>query len=130
MIDYLREKGVQVEWSTTAESLETDQNDLPVVHVSRGLGEKDTIKAQYVTGCDGVHSWTRDQLQIPMDALSAPSEESTWGVMDIVPISDFRTSSFPAEGKMLTPYQPISANPAPSTLVREAGLCSCRARTV
>lgn len=96
MIDYLREKGVQVEWNTTAESLEINHDDLPVVRVSRGQGEKDTIKTQYVIGCDGVHSWTRHQLQIPMDALSAPSEESTWGVMDIVPISDFRTSSIPA----------------------------------
>lgn len=130
MIDYLREKGVQVEWNTAAESLEINHDGLSVIHVSRSQGEKDTIKAQYVIGCDGVHSWTRDQLQIPMDALSAPSEESTWGVMDIVPISDFRTSSFPAEGKMLTPYQPISANPVPFTLVREAELCSCRARTV
>lgn len=129
-MDYLHEQGVQIEWNTAAESLEINHDNLPVVHVSRGHGEKDTINAQCVIGCDGVHSWTRDQLQIPMDALSVPSEESTWGVMDIVPISDFRMLSFLGEGKMLTMHQPISANPAPSTLVREAGLCSFRARTV
>jgi len=30
-----------------------------------------------------------------MDSLSARSEESIWGVMDFVPISDFRTASIP-----------------------------------
>ncbi|BCR90132.1 uncharacterized protein ACHE_60018A [Aspergillus chevalieri] len=89
MIDYLRGKGVEVEWSTAAESLEMDHDDLPVVYVSRGQVGKDIISARYMIACDGARSWTRDQLHIPMDSLSAPSEESIWGVMDFVPISDF-----------------------------------------
>jgi len=95
MIDYLRGKGVEIEWSTAAESLEMDHEDLPVVHVSCGQDRKDAISARYMIACDGAHSWTRDQLHTPMDSLSARSEESIWGVMDFVPISDFRTASIP-----------------------------------
>lgn len=114
MIDYLRGKGVEVEWSTAAESLEMDHDDLPVVYVSRGQVGKDIISARYMIACDGARSWTRDQLHIPMDSLSAPSEESIWGVMDFVPISDFRTSPIPASGEMLTcdsRYTPILRHP-------------------
>lgn len=97
LIDYLHERGLQVEWDTTAELLETGQYDLPLVHVNRRNGEKDTIKAQYMIACDGAHSWAREQLEIPMDAFSAPSQDGIWGVMDFVPITNFRTSSIPAE---------------------------------
>ncbi|KAJ5151482.1 uncharacterized protein N7482_010734 [Penicillium canariense] len=44
------------------------------------------IKAKYLIGCDGAHSWTRKKLNIP---LQGESTDHVWGVIDVVPISDF-----------------------------------------
>ncbi|KAJ6109182.1 hypothetical protein N7486_001416 [Penicillium sp. IBT 16267x] len=52
----------------------------------RSSGRKETIKAKYIIGCDGAHSWTRKQLDIPFEGAST---EHIWGVIDVVPISDF-----------------------------------------
>lgn len=46
-----------------------------------------TINCRYLIGCDGAHSWVRDQLGIEMEGEQT---ESVWGVMDIVPITNFR----------------------------------------
>lgn len=97
MIDYLNERGVRIEWSTRAESLDMDEESV-MVHVNRGHDtEKQTIKSRYVIACDGAHSWTRERLQIPMDASE---EDSTWGVMDVVPITDFRMPAAYNRGSM------------------------------
>ncbi|KAJ5147146.1 hypothetical protein N7526_000498 [Penicillium atrosanguineum] len=37
------------------------------------------VKAKYLIGCDGAHSWTRKQVDIPLEG----------GVIDIIPITDF-----------------------------------------
>ncbi|KAL8985987.1 MAG: hypothetical protein Q9177_004285 [Variospora cf. flavescens] len=47
----------------------------------------ETIKAKYVIGCDGAHSWTRAQLGFFMDGEQT---DYIWGVLDIVPLTDFR----------------------------------------
>lgn len=47
----------------------------------------ETIKAKYLIGCDGAHSWTRTQLGL---SLEGESTEHVWGVMDIVPLTNFR----------------------------------------
>ncbi|KAJ5937769.1 hypothetical protein N7454_004111, partial [Penicillium verhagenii] len=47
---------------------------------------KENIKAKYIIGCDGAHSWTRKQLNIPFEGAST---EHIWGVIDVVPISNF-----------------------------------------
>ncbi|KAJ5917397.1 hypothetical protein N7466_010951 [Penicillium verhagenii] len=47
---------------------------------------KENIKAKYIIGCDGAHSWTRKQLDIPFEGAST---EHIWGVIDVVPISNF-----------------------------------------
>ncbi|KAJ5753152.1 hypothetical protein N7520_010069 [Penicillium odoratum] len=47
---------------------------------------KETIKAKYIIGCDGAHSWTRKQLDIPFEGAST---EHIWGVIDVMPISNF-----------------------------------------
>lgn len=49
-----------------------------------------TIKAKYLVGCDGAHSWTREQIGV---SLSGGSTDQVWGVMDIVPLTDFRKFS-------------------------------------
>lgn len=48
----------------------------------------ETIKAKYVLGCDGAHSWTRKQAGL---SLEGEQSEHVWGVMDIVPLTNFRT---------------------------------------
>lgn len=63
------------------------------VSVEDSNSEKlETIHARYLVACDGAHSWTRRQLQVPTEARS---ERSTWGVIDIVPITDFRMHRLP-----------------------------------
>ncbi|KAJ5188266.1 Monooxygenase FAD-binding [Penicillium cf. griseofulvum] len=46
----------------------------------------ETIKAKYLIGCDGAHSWTRKQLKIPVEGSNT---DHIWGVIDVVPLSDF-----------------------------------------
>lgn len=45
-----------------------------------------TVKAKYVIGCDGAHSWTRSQLGIKMNGEQT---DFVWGVIDIIPITNF-----------------------------------------
>ncbi len=49
--------------------------------------QTETIKAKYVVGCDGAHSWTRRQINSVMEGEQT---EYIWGVLDIIPITDFR----------------------------------------
>ncbi|RLL96058.1 hypothetical protein CFD26_106069 [Aspergillus turcosus] len=49
-------------------------------------GNVETVKAKYLIGCDGAHSWTRKQLNIPFEGSTT---EHIWGVVDMVPITDF-----------------------------------------
>ncbi|CAG8185028.1 unnamed protein product [Penicillium nalgiovense] len=93
-VDYLVSKNVYVERHKVAESLHLlsddgdDTQQFPVIVGARGVEkyEKDTIHARYLIACDGAHSWVRNQLDVPADEVS---EASTWGVLDIVPITDF-----------------------------------------
>ena len=47
----------------------------------------ETIRAKFLIGCDGAHSWVRQQLHI---AMEGELTDITWGVLDILPITDFR----------------------------------------
>lgn len=49
-------------------------------------GQEDIIKAKYMLGADGAHSWVRDQLGFK---LHGDSTDYIWGVLDIIPITDF-----------------------------------------
>ena len=48
---------------------------------------REEIKAKYVIGTDGAHSWTRRQLGFSMEGEQT---DFVWGVVDLIPISDFR----------------------------------------
>ena len=52
----------------------------------RTSGQSETIHAKYMLGCDGAHSWTREQLGLRMEGEST---DTVWGVMDIMPMTDF-----------------------------------------
>lgn len=45
------------------------------------------IKAKYLLGCDGAHSWTRRQLNLKLEGQQT---EHVWGVIDIIPLTNFR----------------------------------------
>jgi phenol 2-monooxygenase len=49
-------------------------------------GSVETIHAKYVVGCDGARSWVRNWLGFE---LQGDSTDYIWGVLDIVPITDF-----------------------------------------
>jgi len=49
--------------------------------------ERETVQAKYVVGCDGAHSWIRRRLKIP---LEGERTNKHFGVVDIVPLTDFR----------------------------------------
>ena len=52
-------------------------------------GMSEIVHAKYVIGCDGAHSWTRRQIGAE---LEGEPTDFIWGVLDIVPITDFRKS--------------------------------------
>ena len=56
-------------------------------HAHAEEGELESIKAKYLLGCDGAHSWTRQQLGLPLEGKQT---DHVWGVMDIIPLSNFR----------------------------------------
>lgn len=48
---------------------------------------EETVRARYIIGCEGAHSWTRRQLGFGMEG---ESRDTVWGVIDLVPITNFR----------------------------------------
>ncbi|KAI2618404.1 putative phenol 2-monooxygenase [Hypoxylon sp. NC1633] len=64
---------------------EDDEEDLIQKSQSRaGTGE--IVYAKYVIGCDGARSWTQRALGFE---LQGEATDFIWGVLDIVPITDF-----------------------------------------
>ncbi|WQF78480.1 Putative FAD-binding domain, phenol hydroxylase dimerization domain, Thioredoxin-like superfamily [Colletotrichum destructivum] len=56
---------------------------------SEGREARDeVVRAKYVVGCDGAHSWTRKTLGKDFE-MKGETTDAIWGVMDIVPITDF-----------------------------------------
>ncbi|RFU79417.1 phenol 2-monooxygenase [Trichoderma arundinaceum] len=47
---------------------------------------EEVVHAKYLIGADGAHSWTRNQIGL---RLEGDSTDYIWGVLDIVPITDF-----------------------------------------
>lgn len=67
-------------------SLAKDDTD-DLIRKSKGKeGTTETVRAKYMIGCDGAHSWTRRQLGFHMEGEQT---DFIWGVLDIVPITNF-----------------------------------------
>ncbi|KAI4609287.1 hypothetical protein J4E80_008536 [Alternaria sp. BMP 0032] len=64
---------------------EDDTEDL-IANSQQKQGSTEIVKAKYVVGCDGAHSWTRKQLGFE---LEGEPTDHIWGVLDIIPITDF-----------------------------------------
>ncbi|PVI04507.1 hypothetical protein DM02DRAFT_669105 [Periconia macrospinosa] len=65
--------------------VEDDTDDL-IRRSKEKQGTTEIIKAKYMVGCDGAHSWTRRQLGFQ---LEGEPTDFIWGVLDIIPITDF-----------------------------------------
>lgn len=98
LLDYLASKDrVHVERSTSPETLHIDQDRCgdkdayPIELELRDLASDthETVRAKYVVGCDGARSWVRRQLGIQMEG---DRTNRHFGVMDIVPLTNFRAS--------------------------------------
>lgn len=69
-------------------NLISGDEDADLLRKSQARGSvSETVHAKYVIGCDGAHSWTRQQLGFE---LKGEATDFIWGVMDIIPITDFR----------------------------------------
>ncbi|KAL5402214.1 hypothetical protein PMIN03_010849 [Paraphaeosphaeria minitans] len=64
---------------------EDDTDDL-IAHSRANAGSMEVVRAKYMVGCDGAHSWTRRQLGFK---LEGEPTDFIWGVLDIIPITDF-----------------------------------------
>lgn len=67
-------------------SLAKDDTDDLLSNGQSKQGQTETVHAKYMIGCDGAHSWTRGQLGFE---LQGEATDFIWGVLDIVPITDF-----------------------------------------
>ncbi|KAI0027789.1 FAD binding domain-containing protein [Vararia minispora EC-137] len=100
LVDALREGGVLVDrpYKPLSIGFSTDERELndptayPVtvklVRADGGEGEV-TVKAKYLVGADGAHSWTRKALGIEMEGQTTPR---IWGAIDFHPSPE---SNFP-----------------------------------
>ncbi|PIL24616.1 hypothetical protein GSI_12500 [Ganoderma sinense ZZ0214-1] len=55
-------------------------------HLDSAEGKSEVVYAKFVLGSDGAHSWVRKAFNIAMDG---DQTDSIWGVVDIVPETDF-----------------------------------------
>ncbi|KAI0675863.1 FAD binding domain-containing protein [Trametes maxima] len=99
-LDSMREHGVAVERPIIPTSIEVskfedelkDPNAHPVKVVLSYLDPQEDqpsseiVKAKFVLGADGAHSWVRKELGITLDGEQT---DYIWGVVDMVPDSDF-----------------------------------------
>lgn len=54
--------------------------------IAEKAGRTETVKAKYMLGADGARSWVRQQLGFK---LEGESTDYIWGVLDVIPITDF-----------------------------------------
>ncbi|KAI0773261.1 FAD binding domain-containing protein [Trametes elegans] len=99
-LDSMRAHGVIVERPIVPTALELskseeelkDPNAHPVkvtlqhLDSPQGRGDTEIVRAKFVVGADGAHSWVRKTLGI---ALDGQQTDYIWGVVDMVPDTDF-----------------------------------------
>lgn len=81
------QNGTNVPGGLFRSNLAKDDTD-DLIHKSRGKNSTtEVIRAKYMIGCDGAHSWTRRHLGF---AMEGEQTDFIWGVLDIIPITNFR----------------------------------------
>ena len=78
-------------------SLAKDDTDDLIKNSREKQGKTEVIRAKYMIGCDGAHSWTRRQLGYTMEGEQT---DYIWGVLDIIPITDFRMNYVSLKGEI------------------------------
>ncbi|KAL3455835.1 FAD binding domain-containing protein [Aspergillus heterothallicus] len=85
-------RGVEYGWDVTGVSV-TGEGEFPVRVTARRVGEngedqgvEEVFEAKYALACDGAHSTVRKALGYNM---IGDSTDAVWGVMDMVPRTDF-----------------------------------------
>ncbi|KAL4736366.1 FAD binding domain-containing protein [Aspergillus similis] len=83
-----RFNGQEIEygWDVKGVELRDEGDEYPVKVTAEKDGEVQAFEAKYVLGCDGAHSTVRKQLGYNM---IGDSTDAVWGVMDMVPRTDF-----------------------------------------
>lgn len=66
--------------------LPSADGDPVVAHVERDGGERETVRARYVIGCDGARSEVRRAIG---RELVGDAANQAWGVMDVLAVTDF-----------------------------------------
>jgi hypothetical protein len=77
-------------------NLAEDDTDELIRKTTGKEGSEEVVKAKYMIGCDGAHSWTRRQIG---SELQGEPTDFIWGVLDIVPITDFRKSFYSSNSR-------------------------------
>lgn len=78
----------RMQYSNGDGKMSRNDNDIHENDVGKTVElSEEIIKAKYIIGCDGAHSWTRKQFDI---ASVGDDSDIIWGVLDIVPITNFR----------------------------------------
>jgi phenol 2-monooxygenase (NADPH) len=67
-------------------NLAADDTDELIQKARDRAGSTEIVKAKYMIGCDGAHSWTRRQIGSKMEGEQT---DYIWGVLDIIPVTDF-----------------------------------------
>nr|VWO97643.1 Efflux pump FUB11 (Fusaric acid biosynthesis protein 11) [Ganoderma boninense] len=106
LLEAMAEKGSRVECSTVPTAIELSQlpedvqnptsyvAKVTLKNLEREEDDLEILHAKFVLGSDGAHSWVRKALGI---AMEGDNTDSIWGVVDMVPdtdFPDFRTKSF------------------------------------
>lgn len=82
-----QQKGNHIQDGLFRSNLAEDDTQELIGKSRENEGKVEVIKARYMIGCDGAHSWTRGQIG---SELQGEPTDFIWGVLDIVPITDFR----------------------------------------
>jgi 2-polyprenyl-6-methoxyphenol hydroxylase-like FAD-dependent oxidoreductase len=67
LLDRAVELGAEIRWSATVTSVTQDESGARVT-----LADGETARADYVVGCDGVHSFVRNAVAIPFPGIHNP----------------------------------------------------------
>ncbi|CRG82756.1 FAD binding domain protein [Talaromyces islandicus] len=81
-------KNVQSDPNTLFDGVSTPNSEFSEAQSddSGYAGMETTVEAKYILGCEGAHSWLRKQLGL---RLEGESYDDSWGVLDIIPLTDF-----------------------------------------
>ncbi|KAJ4360163.1 uncharacterized protein N0V89_000723 [Didymosphaeria variabile] len=78
--------GTTIEDGLFRSNLAEDDTDDLIAQSRANAGSAEVVRAKYMVGCDGAHSWTRRQLGFQ---LEGEPTDFIWGVLDVIPITDF-----------------------------------------